>query len=93
MSIDVDTIFEHLRELAEQLDLDLDQVPVLGTVSLEEDLGMDSLSMMDFLVFLEKRYGISIPDEELHDVATVGDVVHVLNQLLPDGAVPVGAQS
>lgn len=93
MSITVDTIFEHLHELAEQLDLDLEQVPSHGTASLEEDLGMDSLSLMDFLVFLEKRYGVSIPDEELADVATVGDVAHVLNELLPDGAVPVGARS
>jgi acyl carrier protein len=86
MSITVTHIFADLRELQEQLDIDLDGVPHSGAVSLEDDLGMDSLSMMDFLVFLEKKYGVSIPDEKLHDVATVADVVQVVAEVSLAGA-------
>ena len=93
MTVTVTDLFAHLAELKDQLDIDLDDVGVSAAVRLEEDLGMDSLSMMDFLVFLEKRYGVTIPDEELHDVASVGDVLHVLNAMLSPAAVPAGAEA
>jgi acyl carrier protein len=59
-------------------------------VSLEDDLGMDSLSLMDFLVFLERKYYVTIPNEQLNDVATVGDVVSALNELRLAEAGAVG---
>lgn len=93
MSLTVTDLFADLRAMSEQLDLDLDGVATSPAVSLEDDLGMDSLSMMDFLVFLERRYGVSIPDEELHDVATVGDVLHVLNAMLAPAPLAVGAEA
>lgn len=48
-------------------------IPVRGT-RLEGDLGLDSLSMIDFAVAAEEAFGIRIPDDDLERFVTVGDV-------------------
>ena len=90
MTIDTADLFTDLRGLADQLDLDLDGVELTESASLEDDLGMDSLSMMDFLIFLEKKYLVSIPNDRLRDVSTIGDVAQVINELA-DANEPVAA--
>lgn len=79
---------EDLRGLAEQLDLDLDGVDITDSSALEDDLGMDSLNMMDFLVLLERKYQVRISDEKLGDVDTIGDVVKLVNELRSTGGEP-----
>jgi acyl carrier protein len=81
-TISVAEIAEYLRGLAERLDLDLDGVEITGESSLESDLEMDSLNLMDFLVLLERKYGVKIGDERLREVDTVADVTELLNGLL-----------
>ncbi|RDI45251.1 acyl carrier protein [Nocardia mexicana] len=75
-------IAEGLRSIADRLDLELENVDISATSSLEDDLEMDSLNLMDFLVYLEKRYHVQVTDERLHEVDTIGDVVNLLNDLL-----------
>ncbi|GAB2895743.1 acyl carrier protein [Streptomyces hainanensis] len=90
MTISSGEIVADLHELSDQLDLDLEEVEVSGASSLENDLGMDSLNLMDFLVFLEKKYRVKISDEHLNDVETISDIVHVLNEISPAAAGPTG---
>ncbi|MFD5315525.1 acyl carrier protein [Streptomyces sp. NPDC127098] len=90
MTISSGEIVADLHALSEQLDLDLEEVEVSGASSLENDLGMDSLNLMDFLVFLEKKYQVKISDEHLNDVETISDIVHVLNEIRPAVAGPAG---
>lgn len=87
-TISVTEIAEYLRGLADRLDLDLDGVEITGESSLESDLEMDSLNLMDFLVLLERKYGVKIGDERLREVDTVADVTELLNGLLN----PVGSR-
>ena len=42
---------------------------------LEEDLGLDSLAMLDLLLALEEACGVSIPDEVAERITTVGEAV------------------
>ena len=91
MTLSTDDIFEDLRAISDQLDIDLDDVQVGADVSLEDDLGMDSLAQMDFLVFLERKYLVSIPNDQLNDMATIGDVTEAVNELLFAKASPEGA--
>ncbi|MEU3623609.1 hypothetical protein BS329_13790 [Amycolatopsis coloradensis] len=79
--ITVTEVGEFLRGLAERLDLDLDGVEITAASLLEEDLEMDSLNLMDFLVMLERKYQVKITDENLREVDTVADVVTLLNEL------------
>ena len=43
-----------------------------------DDLGADSLNILMLLMTIEEDFGIKVPDEELADFRTVGDVVSFL---------------
>jgi acyl carrier protein len=47
---------------------------------LREDLGLDSLSLVDIAVAAEDAFGISISDEKLERFQTVGDVIDCLGR-------------
>ncbi len=40
-----------------------------------EDLGADSLDLVDMIMKLEEEFGVSIPDEELEKIKTVKDAI------------------
>lgn len=46
---------------------------------LVEDLGADSLDVVELLMVLEDEYGITIPDEEAVNLNTIGDIINFLN--------------
>nr|WP_108871870.1 acyl carrier protein [Tessaracoccus timonensis] len=43
--------------------------------SFVDDLGVDSLSMVEIIYECEERFGVEIPDEDSKDLKTVGDAV------------------
>ena len=43
--------------------------------SFVDDLGVDSLSMVEIIYGCEDKFGVSIPDEDVKNLKTVGDVV------------------
>ena len=53
-----------------------------ATTTLEE-LGLDSLDMIDFLFDIEKEFNIIIPDQEFK-VKTIQDMVDALDQLISE---------
>jgi acyl carrier protein len=46
--------------------------------SFKDDLGADSLDIVEFIMELEEAFEVEIPDEEAEKLATVGDVVKYL---------------
>jgi acyl carrier protein len=48
---------------------------VVETASFTEDLGADSLDVVELVMALEDEFGIDIPDEEVGNIKTVGDAV------------------
>ena len=40
-----------------------------------EDLGADSLDVVEMLMTMEETFGIAVPDEDIEDLITVSDVV------------------
>jgi acyl carrier protein len=67
-------IFEKVQEkVAEQLGVEADEVTLES--SFIDDLGADSLDIVELLMALEEEFDIEIPDEEAEKLATVGDVV------------------
>ena len=67
-------MFERVKAiLVEQLSVDKDMVTLDARIS--EDLGADSLDVMELLMTLEDEYGIVIPDEELATFEKVADIV------------------
>ncbi|MDP1710941.1 MAG: acyl carrier protein [Candidatus Nanopelagicaceae bacterium] len=43
-----------------------------------DDLDVDSLSMVEVVVAAEERFGVKIPDDQVSDLATVGDAVNFI---------------
>lgn len=73
-------IFEKVRALiAEQLDIDEDKITLESDVI--DDLGADSLDMVDLVMTFEDEFDIEIPDEQVENVKTVGDIVKYLEEI------------
>ena len=45
-----------------------------------EDLDVDSLSMVEVVVAAEEKFGVSIPDDEVKNLKTVGDAVSFIER-------------
>ena len=59
--------------LAEQFDVEEDSLK--NDTDLQDDLGADSLDVVDLLMSIEDEFEIEIPDEEIENIRTVGDLV------------------
>ncbi len=67
-------ILEKVRELiADKLGVDKDEVT--EEASLVDDLGADSLDLVDLVMVFEEEFNVKIEDEELENIKTVKDVV------------------
>ena len=67
-------VFDRIREyLADQLDVDPDQITPDSDIV--EDFGADTLDVVDMITTLSDEFGVEIPDEEIENFHTVGDVV------------------
>ncbi|MBO5458583.1 MAG: acyl carrier protein [Clostridia bacterium] len=65
--------------LAEALNLPLEKVT--PDAKIVEDLGADSLDLVELLSQLEDDYGITIPDDEVESLVTVADIAAELEKL------------
>lgn len=68
------TTFEKLQEIiAEQLEIEIDDIT--PDSELIDDLGADSLDVVDLVMTIEDEFGMEVPDEALEKIRTVDDVV------------------
>ena len=74
-------MFEKVRDmLAEALNISADKITLESNVI--EDIGADSLDMVELLSRLEDEEGVSIPEEDLDGMTTVGDIVRELEKII-----------
>ena len=66
--------------LAEALNLPVEKIT--ADAKIVEDLGADSLDVVELLSRLEDEYGVTIPDEEVENLITVSDVATELEKLI-----------
>ena len=62
--------------LAEQFDVD--ESTLQNDTDLQDDLGADSLDVVDLLMSIEDEFDIEIPDEEIENIRTVGELVNYI---------------
>ena len=66
-------MFETVKEiLARQLQVDADDIT--QDTDIVDDLGADSLDVVEMLMAIEQEYGIVVPDDVITSFKTVGDV-------------------
>ncbi len=67
-------VLEKVREIVvDQLGVEEDEVVM--DASLIDDLGADSLDVVELIMALEEEFDIEIPDEEAENIVTVGDII------------------
>ena len=73
------TNFEKIRSITEELEIDENLISLESR--LVEDLGADSLSLIEMLMNYESEYDVEIPEEAFDNIETVQDVVNALDRL------------
>lgn len=67
-------VFDKIKDIiVDQLDVDEDKVTMEASIT--EDLGADSLDVVDLVMSLEEEFDVEIPDDAVENVKTVGDIV------------------
>ena len=70
-------IFDKLKELVvDQLGVEEDEVTM--EASMQDDLGADSLDLVDLVMSVEEEFGVKVADEDLENIKTVGDIVNFI---------------
>jgi acyl carrier protein len=70
-------MFEKIRAcIASQLSIDEEEIKMES--SFMNNLGADSLDIVELIMALEEEYDIEIPDEDVEKIATVGDIVEYI---------------
>ncbi|MDR0380735.1 MAG: acyl carrier protein [Oscillospiraceae bacterium] len=75
------TTVEKIRAiLAAQLDIDEDKIS--ATTDIAEDLGADSLDVVELMMSVEEEFGVTIDEDDVRSFKTVGDVAHYIDEKL-----------
>ena len=70
--------FEKVRGIvADQLGVDAEEVKEDSTFV--DDLGADSLDIVELIMRFEDEFGVEIPDEKAEKIKTVSDIVHYID--------------
>ena len=70
-------VFEKVKDIvANQLGVDIDTIT--PDSSFIEELGADSLDVVELIMALETEFDLEIPEDEAENVSTVGDVVEYI---------------
>ena len=70
-------VFEKVRKmLADQFDIDENEMTM--ETSFTKDLEADSLDVVELLMTIEDEFNIEIPDEEIENIKTIGDLTEYI---------------
>jgi len=74
-------IFEKIREaLAVQFEVDIEKIT--RDTDVMNDLGADSLDLVELIMTLEDEYGVSVTDESVYEHKTVGEIADFIESLI-----------
>ncbi len=70
-------VFDKIKDiLVDQLEIEPEKVTM--DASFTEDLGADSLDLVDLVMSLEDEFGMEVPDDAIESLKTVGDAVRYI---------------
>jgi len=64
--------------------LDADEADVTMEANIQDDLGADSLDVVDLVMNIEEDFDIEIPDEDVENIKTVGDIVKYIESKIEE---------
>lgn len=78
----MEDVFEKVKEvIIDQLGIEDEESITMDTTFID-DLGADSLDVVELIIALEEEFGIEIPETEAEKVVTVGDVVNYISSVV-----------
>ena len=67
-------VFEKIQKILAEL-LSIDESTITMDSLIIDELGADSLDLVDALVTINDEFGVDVPDDEVENLRSVGDVV------------------
>lgn len=67
-------VFDKVKEIIQEK-LDVEEDKITENATIQEDLGADSLDVIDLINEFEEQLDIEIPEEAAQNLKTVGDIV------------------
>jgi acyl carrier protein len=62
--------------------LGVDEARITGATSFVDDIGADSIDILELVMGLEEEFGITIPDDQAENIKTVGDAIDYIESML-----------
>lgn len=76
-------VFDKVKKIiVDQLDVEEDKVTEAASIT--DDLGADSLDVVDLVMSFEEEFDIEIPDDQVEKIMTVGDIVKFIEEKVED---------
>ena len=76
--LEVKKVFDKIKKIiVEQLGIDEDKVTT--DASFIDDLGADSLDMVELIMAIEEEFEIEVPEEEAENIVTVSDAINYIS--------------
>lgn len=74
-------VFDAVKDLiSEQLGVEADDITEASNI--QDDLGVDSLDAVDLIMALEDEFDIEIPEDQVKNIKTVGDIVKLIEDTM-----------
>jgi acyl carrier protein len=77
------TVMEKVKKMIVE-QLGVNESEVIPEAKFIEDLGADSIDIVELIMALEDEYGIEIPDEDAEKLETVGDAITYIEKRLAE---------
>ncbi len=72
-------VFERVKKIVVE-NLEVEEDKVTETASFIDDLGADSLDLVELVMAFEEEFNIEIPDEVQENIRTVGNAIEHINK-------------
>ena len=76
------TLYEEIKEMI-KAELALDDEVVVPEAHLQDDLGADSLGLLNLAEAIDARYGLQLQGDDLVDIPNVGELVKLVESKIP----------
>ena len=83
--MDRQEVLEGLADVAVEL-LGVDKAQVTEDARFDEDLDVDSLGLVEFVMAVEDRFDVKVPEDKLEGITTVGQAADLVLEMAGSGA-------
>ena len=85
-------VIEQVNQVFEE-SFEIDAELLTPEKTIFNDLGLDSLDIVDLIVALQQQFGVKIRDDErVRNIRTLGDIYNFIQKLGEEGALPADAK-